>query len=63
MRSTRRLTLLTFLAFVAWSAVEINHDKWDTILAAILWSFAAYNMGECHGMEWMRKTWKLPGGE
>jgi len=57
------LTKLTFLAFVFWSAVELNHGSWETIAAALLWGGTGYFMGECHGMEWMRKTWKLPGSK
>lgn len=55
------LNTLTACAFVIWSAVEIFNGSWASVLAALLWGFTGYNMGECHGMEWMRKTWKLPG--
>ena len=58
------MRFLTFLAFVLWAAIELSYGaSWTTVLAAALWGGTGYNVGFARGMEWMRKTWKLPGGK
>ena len=60
---TLRLKVGTLLAFIAWSMIEIRHGSWMTIAAALLWGYTGYLMGECDGMNWMAKIWKLPGAD